>query len=161
MNLWGHSSQVRDFVFGKTLARIAAELLEVDGVRLYHDQSLYEEPSGGITPAHADEILLAAGERPSRYCVNPSTTRAHRDGAGKTGFPPSFKVRQRQDVAFVTRRDARTHFRRFVEKFRPSVQAASRGSQSRGDALICRQCHAPSVSFYRREPQLHRVRQPG
>jgi ectoine hydroxylase-related dioxygenase (phytanoyl-CoA dioxygenase family) len=55
MNLWEHSPTVREFVFGKRLARIAAELLEVDGVRLYHDQSLYKEPGGGITPAHADQ----------------------------------------------------------------------------------------------------------
>jgi ectoine hydroxylase-related dioxygenase (phytanoyl-CoA dioxygenase family) len=55
MNLWEQSSLVREFVFGKRLARIAADLLEVDGVRLYHDQSLYKEPSGGITPAHADQ----------------------------------------------------------------------------------------------------------
>jgi ectoine hydroxylase-related dioxygenase (phytanoyl-CoA dioxygenase family) len=40
---------------GQRLARIAAELLEVKGVRLYHDQSLYKEPGGGITPAHADQ----------------------------------------------------------------------------------------------------------
>lgn len=55
MNLWQESQVVRDFVFGKTLARIAAELMEVGGVRLYHDQSLYKEPGGGITPAHADQ----------------------------------------------------------------------------------------------------------
>jgi ectoine hydroxylase-related dioxygenase (phytanoyl-CoA dioxygenase family) len=54
-NLWEHSEVVREFVFGKTLARIAADLLELDGVRLYHDQSLYKEASGGITPAHADQ----------------------------------------------------------------------------------------------------------
>ena len=29
--------------------------LQVAGVRLYHDQSLYKEPGGGITPAHADQ----------------------------------------------------------------------------------------------------------
>lgn len=55
MNLWRHDATVREFVFGKRLARIAAELLQVDGVRLYHDQSLYKEPSGGFTPAHADQ----------------------------------------------------------------------------------------------------------
>lgn len=55
MNLWEHSAIVREFVFGRRLARIAAELLEVGGVRLYHDQSLYKEPGGGITPAHADQ----------------------------------------------------------------------------------------------------------
>jgi len=55
MNLWQHSDRVKEFVFGQRLARIAAELLEVGGVRLYHDQSLYKEPGGGITPAHADQ----------------------------------------------------------------------------------------------------------
>jgi ectoine hydroxylase-related dioxygenase (phytanoyl-CoA dioxygenase family) len=55
MNLWEHSNVVNEFVKGKRLARIAAELLEVNGVRLYHDQSLYKEPGGGITPAHADQ----------------------------------------------------------------------------------------------------------
>jgi ectoine hydroxylase-related dioxygenase (phytanoyl-CoA dioxygenase family) len=53
MNLWRESEQVRQFVFGKRLASVAAQLLGVRSVRLYHDQSLYKEPSGGITPAHA------------------------------------------------------------------------------------------------------------
>lgn len=55
MNLWTRSEAARDFVFGRRLARIAADLLEVGGVRLYHDQSLYKEPGGGLTPAHADQ----------------------------------------------------------------------------------------------------------
>jgi ectoine hydroxylase-related dioxygenase (phytanoyl-CoA dioxygenase family) len=55
MNLWCESGTVREFVFGKRLAGLAAALMEVDGVRLYHDQSLYKEPAGGITPAHADQ----------------------------------------------------------------------------------------------------------
>ena len=55
MNLWEHSPKVAKFVLGKRLGRIAAELLEVSGVRLYHDQALYKEPGGGITPAHADQ----------------------------------------------------------------------------------------------------------
>ena len=55
MNLWESSALVRAFVLGKRLGRIAAELLEVASVRLYHDQSLYKEPGGGITPAHADQ----------------------------------------------------------------------------------------------------------
>jgi Phytanoyl-CoA dioxygenase (PhyH) len=38
------------------MARIAAKLMDVDGVRLYHDQALYKEPIGGITPWHADEF---------------------------------------------------------------------------------------------------------
>ncbi len=55
MNLWVENDTVREFVFGKRLAGIAAALLQVKGVRLYHDQSLYKEPGGGITPAHADQ----------------------------------------------------------------------------------------------------------
>jgi ectoine hydroxylase-related dioxygenase (phytanoyl-CoA dioxygenase family) len=55
MNLWQHSAVVRQFVLGRRLGRMAAELLRVGGVRLYHDQSLYKEPGGGITPAHADQ----------------------------------------------------------------------------------------------------------
>ncbi|MGB5853146.1 MAG: phytanoyl-CoA dioxygenase family protein [Rhodanobacter sp.] len=55
MNLWCEGETVREFVFGKRLAGLAAALMEVDGVRLYHDQSLYKEPAGGITPAHADQ----------------------------------------------------------------------------------------------------------
>ena len=55
MNLWEHSAVATEFVMGKRLGRIAAELLQVKGVRLYHDQALYKEPGGGITPAHADQ----------------------------------------------------------------------------------------------------------
>jgi ectoine hydroxylase-related dioxygenase (phytanoyl-CoA dioxygenase family) len=55
MNLWTRSDVVREFVFGRRLARIAAELMECSGVRMYHDQALYKEPGGGITPWHADQ----------------------------------------------------------------------------------------------------------
>jgi hypothetical protein len=54
-NLWEHGGLAKEFVFGKRLARIAAELLEVKGVRLYHDQSLTKEAGGGFTPTHADQ----------------------------------------------------------------------------------------------------------
>jgi ectoine hydroxylase-related dioxygenase (phytanoyl-CoA dioxygenase family) len=55
-NLWQRSELVREFVFSRRLARLAAELLGTRAVRLYHDQSLYKEPGGGITPAHADQF---------------------------------------------------------------------------------------------------------
>jgi ectoine hydroxylase-related dioxygenase (phytanoyl-CoA dioxygenase family) len=55
MNLWTKSEPVKEFVFGKRLARIASELMGAPGVRLYHDQALYKEPGGGITPWHADQ----------------------------------------------------------------------------------------------------------
>lgn len=55
MNLWTESPKVKEFVFGKRLARIAAQLIGAIGVRIYHDQALYKEPGGGITPWHADQ----------------------------------------------------------------------------------------------------------
>ncbi|MDQ2839562.1 MAG: phytanoyl-CoA dioxygenase family protein [Acidobacteriota bacterium] len=55
MNLWTQSADVKEFVFGKRLARIAAELMKASGVRIYHDQALYKEAGGGITPWHADQ----------------------------------------------------------------------------------------------------------
>jgi ectoine hydroxylase-related dioxygenase (phytanoyl-CoA dioxygenase family) len=54
-NLWQHSEVVKSLVMSKRLGRIAAQLLETEGVRLYHDQALYKEPSGGFTPWHADQ----------------------------------------------------------------------------------------------------------
>jgi ectoine hydroxylase-related dioxygenase (phytanoyl-CoA dioxygenase family) len=54
-NLWTQSEIVKEFVFGKRLGRIAAELMGVSGVRMYHDQALFKEASGGYTPWHADQ----------------------------------------------------------------------------------------------------------
>jgi ectoine hydroxylase-related dioxygenase (phytanoyl-CoA dioxygenase family) len=55
MNLWTKSEVVREFCFSRRLARLAAELMGVRGVRLYHDQALYKEPGGGLTPMHVDQ----------------------------------------------------------------------------------------------------------
>jgi ectoine hydroxylase-related dioxygenase (phytanoyl-CoA dioxygenase family) len=54
-NLWTENDLVKDFVLSKRLGQIAADLMEVDGVRLYHDQALFKEGGGGITPWHADQ----------------------------------------------------------------------------------------------------------
>jgi ectoine hydroxylase-related dioxygenase (phytanoyl-CoA dioxygenase family) len=54
-NLWRHNETVGQLVRSRRLARVAARLLGVDGVRLYHDQALCKEPGGGITPWHADQ----------------------------------------------------------------------------------------------------------
>jgi ectoine hydroxylase-related dioxygenase (phytanoyl-CoA dioxygenase family) len=56
MNLWTHSDIVKKFSFSKRLGRIAAQLMGCRGVRMYHDQALYKEAGGGITPWHADQF---------------------------------------------------------------------------------------------------------
>ncbi len=55
LNLWTEDEEIKRFVFSKRLARIATELMEVEGVRMYHDQALYKEGNGGFTPWHADQ----------------------------------------------------------------------------------------------------------
>jgi len=54
-NLWKEDEVVKEFVFSKRLAKIAADLLLTDGARIYHDQALFKEGGGGITPWHADQ----------------------------------------------------------------------------------------------------------
>ena len=55
MNIWRHNEEIKRLVFSRRIASIAAQLMEVRGVRLYHDQALFKEPGGGITPWHADQ----------------------------------------------------------------------------------------------------------
>ncbi|GAC1449236.1 MAG: phytanoyl-CoA dioxygenase family protein [Chitinophagaceae bacterium] len=55
MNLWEVDQGVKKFTLAKRFAKIAAGLLGVKNVRLYHDQALYKEPGGGFTPWHQDQ----------------------------------------------------------------------------------------------------------
>jgi ectoine hydroxylase-related dioxygenase (phytanoyl-CoA dioxygenase family) len=54
-NIWEQNEDVKRFVFARRFARIAAQLLGVAGARLYHDQALFKEGSGGFTPWHQDQ----------------------------------------------------------------------------------------------------------
>ncbi|MEO9003665.1 MAG: phytanoyl-CoA dioxygenase family protein [Ginsengibacter sp.] len=55
MNLWRHDAGVKKMVLSKRLAKVAADLLGVEKVRLYHDQALFKEAGGGPTPWHQDQ----------------------------------------------------------------------------------------------------------
>lgn len=54
-NLWREEAAIRQLVLSKRLGQIAADLMGVKNVRIYHDQALYKEPGGGFTPWHADQ----------------------------------------------------------------------------------------------------------
>jgi len=56
MNLWRHDEAVARFVMASRFADVAARLLGVPRVRLYHDQALFKEPGGGYTPWHQDAM---------------------------------------------------------------------------------------------------------
>ena len=55
-NLWQRSERARAFVFAHRFAQVAADLMGVKAVRLYHDQALFKEPGGGFTPWHQDQF---------------------------------------------------------------------------------------------------------
>lgn len=55
MNLWRNDEAVARFTLAKRFGKVAAELMGVSGVRLYHDQALFKEPGGGPTPWHQDQ----------------------------------------------------------------------------------------------------------
>jgi ectoine hydroxylase-related dioxygenase (phytanoyl-CoA dioxygenase family) len=54
-NLWRLNPAIKALVFSPRIARLAAALMQTSGVRLYHDQALFKEAGGGITPWHADQ----------------------------------------------------------------------------------------------------------
>lgn len=56
MNLWRNDDRVKKFVLAKRFGRMAADLLGVNNVRIYHDQALFKEPGGGPTPWHQDQF---------------------------------------------------------------------------------------------------------
>jgi ectoine hydroxylase-related dioxygenase (phytanoyl-CoA dioxygenase family) len=57
LNLRVHSPAVMKLVASPRIGKIAADLMGVDGVRIFHEQSLFKEPGQGInpTPWHQDQ----------------------------------------------------------------------------------------------------------
>jgi len=55
-NVWRFADAVGAFVCAERFARVAAALMGVPGVRLYHDQALYKPAGGKPTPWHQDQF---------------------------------------------------------------------------------------------------------
>jgi Phytanoyl-CoA dioxygenase (PhyH) len=54
-DIWRKNAPAAGFTLARRFGRIAAELMGVAAVRLYHDQALFKEPGGGPTPWHQDQ----------------------------------------------------------------------------------------------------------
>lgn len=54
-NLWEDFPDVRPLTFHPKVSQAAAQLLDADRVRLWHDQALYKEPNGRETDPHQDQ----------------------------------------------------------------------------------------------------------
>ena len=59
INLWRKDERIKKFVTARRFGKIAADLLGVDCVRLYLDQSFIKETGGGPTPWHQDNNYMA------------------------------------------------------------------------------------------------------
>jgi ectoine hydroxylase-related dioxygenase (phytanoyl-CoA dioxygenase family) len=54
-NLWEDCPDVRPLTFHPAVTGAAARLLNVDAIRIWHDQALYKEPGGRETDPHQDQ----------------------------------------------------------------------------------------------------------
>lgn len=57
-NLWTLDEAARRFILSSRLGRIAADLMQVEGVRLFRDQSYFKGPDGANTPWHQDAYFM-------------------------------------------------------------------------------------------------------
>lgn len=55
-NVWRLDDRARQFVLASRFAGIAARLMGVSAVRIYHDQALFKPPGGKATPWHQDQF---------------------------------------------------------------------------------------------------------
>ena len=54
-NLWEDHIDIRKLTFDQRICKIASELLDVDAIRLWHDQALVKESGGRETDPHHDQ----------------------------------------------------------------------------------------------------------
>ena len=62
MRLWETSEEIRPLSCHSSLAGIAAQLMQVDSVRMWQDQALYKEPGGLETTPHQDQTFCPIGD---------------------------------------------------------------------------------------------------
>ncbi len=55
-NIWRLDARLQALVFARRFAKVAADLMGVPGVRLYHDQALFKPAGGSATPWHQDQV---------------------------------------------------------------------------------------------------------
>ena len=74
-NLWQKDPRVAGFTLAKRFGQIAADLLQVDAVRVYHDQALFKEP-GGARYLLLQRAARAAGHYRGQVGIRPMASAA-------------------------------------------------------------------------------------
>jgi ectoine hydroxylase-related dioxygenase (phytanoyl-CoA dioxygenase family) len=130
-NLWRRDATVRRFTLARRFAKVAAELLEVDAVRLYHDQALFKEAGGGRTPWHQDQHYwpLDTDRTITMWMplvdVPPSIgTMTFVSGSHRLGYLGEYAISDESDAAFD---------RMIVER---GLTTETHGAASAGDATF-------------------------
>ena len=97
--MWEQNRIVRAFVFSTRLARLAAELLGVAAIRLYHDNGLSKQPGCGRTPWHYDGHHFPIATE--NVCTVWIPLQEIPDAMGPLGFAKSMDVVELvQDIPF-------------------------------------------------------------
>jgi ectoine hydroxylase-related dioxygenase (phytanoyl-CoA dioxygenase family) len=91
INLWEDNPAVRPLTFHPRIGRVAAELLGVDAVRLWHDQALYKEAGGRETDPHQDHPYWPIVEHDQVTAWIPFDG-SSRDGGAMAYVPGSHRV---------------------------------------------------------------------
>jgi ectoine hydroxylase-related dioxygenase (phytanoyl-CoA dioxygenase family) len=81
MNLWEDRPDVAPLTFHPRICQAAAELMEVDAIRLWHDQALFKQAHGRQTDAHQDHPYWPMKETNSITAWIPFTQSTLENGA--------------------------------------------------------------------------------
>ena len=107
-NLWRVDAAVQRFVLARRFAKVAADLLGVDGVRLYHDQALFKEAGGGPTPWHQDQYYWPLDSDRTITMWMPLVdvpaeigSMTFASGSQKLGFLGSYAISDESDATFT------------------------------------------------------------
>jgi ectoine hydroxylase-related dioxygenase (phytanoyl-CoA dioxygenase family) len=132
MNLWTGDEGVRKFTLARRFGHIAAQLMEVDRVRLYHDQALFKEPGGGHTPWHQDQFYWPLDTPTTVTMWMPLVdidvtmgSMSFADGSGASGFIPTPNEISDESESF---------FGRYVDE--KGLKVTGGGAMAAGDATF-------------------------
>jgi ectoine hydroxylase-related dioxygenase (phytanoyl-CoA dioxygenase family) len=108
-NLWTLDEASRRFTFAKRFAKAAADLMGVDGVRIFHDQALFKESGAIRTPWHQDQFFWPLDSDKMITMWMPLVdvpaeiggTMSFVSGSHKLGYLGDFPISEKSDAAFA------------------------------------------------------------
>jgi ectoine hydroxylase-related dioxygenase (phytanoyl-CoA dioxygenase family) len=132
-NLWEDHIDIRKLTFDQRICKIASELLDVDAIRLWHDQALVKESGGRETDPHHDQPYWPIKEAKTITAWIPLCDVD--DTNGQLGFyPGSHKL---SDKKFIDIFSGKVNEKEFLET-----------SNLKSDEISYQELKAGDVSFH-------------